>query len=344
VHRSGHSRLVAGFRKYAGSEECYAHFGRCPRLKRKFRHPRNRLSSGARSAPAPSTTHWSAATAPQSSAGSAERRLNPRTNSPSDNELARPSQPAPEPMVVSPRWLLSAFALTVLIAAVCGYATLCLLFYQGQWQLLFHPVRSIAARPAVRFDDLRFDVDENGHPRLDGWYIPADSGSQYVTDTVLYLHDARGSLSDCVPVLTTLHSLGINVFAFDYRGFGVSDGAHPNERLATEDSIAAWTRLTDTRHIPPSHLVGCGSGVRGPHCGAVRSGWCHSRRPQPRGAANLWDRRARSNFATVAVTESETRPRCRPGRGARPSPFPRSSWQAYRWPHGVGVHADAVAV
>lgn len=164
-------------------------------------------------------------------------------------------------MVVSPRWLLSAFALTVLIAAVCGYATLCLLFYQGQWQLLFHPVRSIAARPAVRFDDLRFDVDENGHPRLDGWYIPADSGSQYVTDTVLYLHDARGSLSDCVPVLTTLHSLGINVFAFDYRGFGVSDGAHPNERLATEDSIAAWTWLTDTRHIPPSHLVVLGEGV-----------------------------------------------------------------------------------
>jgi pimeloyl-ACP methyl ester carboxylesterase len=78
---------------------------------------------------------------------------------------------------------------------------------------------------------------------------------------VLYLHDAHGSLSDCVPALTTLHSFGINVFAFDYRGFGLSDGAHPTERLATEDSVAAWTYLTDTRHIRPSHLIVFGSGV-----------------------------------------------------------------------------------
>jgi pimeloyl-ACP methyl ester carboxylesterase len=164
-------------------------------------------------------------------------------------------------MVVSLRWLLSSFVLTVLLAALCGYAAFCLLFYQGQWQLLFHPSRSIAAAPAVPYDNLRFYVDETGHPHLNGWYIPADSGSNYVTDAVLYLHDARGSLSDCVPTLLTLHSLGINVFAFDYRGFGLSDGAHPTERLATEDSIAAWTYLTDIRHIPPSHLIVFGDGV-----------------------------------------------------------------------------------
>jgi pimeloyl-ACP methyl ester carboxylesterase len=168
---------------------------------------------------------------------------------------------AEEPPTVSPRWLLAAFALTLLLAAFCGYAALCLLFYQGQWQLLFHPTRSAAAQPAVPFDNFRFDVDEAGHPRLNGWYIPADSGSRYGTDTVLYLHDARGSLSDCVPALTTLHSLGINVFAFDYRGFGLSEDTHPGERLATEDSIAAWTYLTDTRHNPPSHLIVFGDGV-----------------------------------------------------------------------------------
>jgi pimeloyl-ACP methyl ester carboxylesterase len=163
--------------------------------------------------------------------------------------------------MVSPRWLLTGFALTLLLAAICGYAALCLLFYQGQWQLLFHPAHSVAVTPAVPFDDLRFDVDETGHPRLDGWYIPAGSGSRYVTDTVLYLHDARGSLSDCVPEITTLHALGINVFAFDYRGFGLSDNTHPTERLIAEDSIAAWTYLTDTRHVLPSHLIVFGSGV-----------------------------------------------------------------------------------
>ena len=40
-----------------------------------------------------------------------------------------------------------------------------------------------------------------------------------------------------------------------------SAGAHPTERLATDDAIAAWTYLTDTRHIPPSHLIVFGDGV-----------------------------------------------------------------------------------
>jgi hypothetical protein len=176
--------------------------------------------------------------------------------------LANSSQPAS--VDVSPRWLLAGFAVTVVLAAFCGYGALCLLFYQGQWQLLFHPSRTIAATPAktgVAFQEIHFDVNDAGQPRLDGWFIPADPGSKYGTDAVLYLHDARGSLSDAVPALTNLHALGINVFAFDYRGFGVSSGAHPTERLATEDSIAAWTWLTDLRHIPASSLIVFGDGV-----------------------------------------------------------------------------------
>ncbi|HEY1498641.1 MAG TPA: alpha/beta hydrolase fold domain-containing protein [Acidobacteriaceae bacterium] len=178
--------------------------------------------------------------------------------------MARHPQPEAEPMVVSPRWLLGAFALTLLLAAFCGYGALCLLFYQGQWQLLFHPSRAIAATPAstgIAFQVIHFDVNDAGRPRLAGWFIPADPGSKYATATVLYLHDGRGSLSDTVPVLTTLHALGINVFVFDYRGFGVSSGAHPTERLATEDSVAAWTWLTDLRHIPPRNLIVFGDGV-----------------------------------------------------------------------------------
>jgi hypothetical protein len=167
-------------------------------------------------------------------------------------------------VTVSPRWLLGAFAVTVVLAALCGYGALCLLFYQGQWQLLFHPSRAVTATPAsagMAFEEIHFDVNDEGQPQLDGWWIPADPGSRYVTDTVLYLHDSSGSLSDTLPALRTLHSLGINVFAVDYRGFGHSAGAHPTERQATEDSVAAWTYLTDLRHIPPRNLVVFGDGV-----------------------------------------------------------------------------------
>ncbi|MGA7524122.1 MAG: hypothetical protein WBW84_16845 [Acidobacteriaceae bacterium] len=172
--------------------------------------------------------------------------------------------PPEPPITVSPRWLLSAFAATLVLAAVCGYGTLCLLFYQGQWQLLFHPSRTVNATPATAglpYQQIHFDVTDAGQPRLDAWWIPAAPGSSYVTDTVLYLHDARGSLSDTVPTLSQLHTLGLNVFAIDYQGFGHSAGRHPTERLATVDSTAAWTYLTDTRHIPARDLVVYGDGA-----------------------------------------------------------------------------------
>ena len=171
---------------------------------------------------------------------------------------------ASPPPTVSGRWLLTALTTTILLAACCGYGALCLLFYQGQWQLLFHPSRSIGSTPAsdgMTFDNIRFDVDETGSPRLDGWWIPASPQGRYAADTILYLHGDRGSLSDSVPALRELHDLGINVFAIDYRGFGTSVGRHPTERLATQDSIAAWTYLTDSRHVPARDLVIFGDGV-----------------------------------------------------------------------------------
>lgn len=176
-----------------------------------------------------------------------------------------PSAPHPEaPPTVSARWLLTAIAVALGAAALCGYAALCLLFYQGQWQMLFHPSRTVAVTPAsagMAFDDIHFDVTETGLPQLDGWWIPARPLGEYSSATVLYLHDGSGSLSDTIPTLSALHGLGINVFAIDYRGFGRSTGAHPTERLGIADSIAAWTWLTDSRHIPASHIVVFGDGT-----------------------------------------------------------------------------------
>lgn len=190
----------------------------------------------------------------------ASPRRDPKTPAPRTR-----TQPAAEPPpLVSVRWLFTALALSLLLAVFCGYGALCLLFYQGQWQMLFHPSRSIAATPAtagLAYDDIRFDVTETGLPQLDGWWIPAAPGSPHAAGAILYLHPANGSLSDSVPTLAMLHHLGINVFAFDYRGFGRSLGAHPTERLATDDAVAAWTYLTDTRHIAPRNLVVYGDGA-----------------------------------------------------------------------------------
>ncbi|MGB9030548.1 MAG: alpha/beta fold hydrolase [Acidobacteriaceae bacterium] len=185
----------------------------------------------------------------------------PKQRQPPARKIDCRTEPPPD---VSPRWLVTALALSIVAAALCGYAALCLLFYQGQWQLFFHPSRAITTTPAssgLAYEEIHFDVTDTGFPQLDGWWIPADPQSKYVRVTVLYLHDARGSLSGCIPALATLHSTGVNIFAFDYRGFGRSAGSHPSERLATDDSVAAWTYLTDTRHLPPRNIIVFGDGV-----------------------------------------------------------------------------------
>ncbi|MBV8115643.1 MAG: alpha/beta fold hydrolase, partial [Silvibacterium sp.] len=192
--------------------------------------------------------------------------------SPSRGVAKQTARPAPRsvprhaapPPVISGRWMAGALGIVLVAAAVCVYATLCLLFYQGQWQLVLHPSRTITATPAakgMKFDDVKFSYTETGQAQLDGWWVPAGAGARWSGATVLYLHGGSGSLSDTVDDLAALHSLGINVFSFDYRGFGRSAGPVPHERRMDEDGEAAWTYLNDTRHIAAKEIVVYGVGV-----------------------------------------------------------------------------------
>jgi pimeloyl-ACP methyl ester carboxylesterase len=175
---------------------------------------------------------------------------------------------APQQPQVGGRWLLYSVLGVVALSALCAYLTLCLLFYQGQWQIVFHPSRTIAATPAtlgLKYDPIRFDYTNTGAAQLSGWWIPADPAPQSSpanpARTLLFLHDGKGSLSDSAAQLQTLHSLGLNIFAFDYRGFGDSLNAHPSETRVYEDADAAWNYLTDIRHLDPRSIVLYGAGL-----------------------------------------------------------------------------------
>jgi pimeloyl-ACP methyl ester carboxylesterase len=164
--------------------------------------------------------------------------------------------------IVDPRWLLKAILLTVLAAVICAYLALCLLIYQGGWQLLLRPSFKIDTTPSTAFQAVHFDASATGTPRLSGWWIPADSGP-FVSParTILYLHDGSGSLSTTVRELNLLHQAKVNIFAIDYRGFGQSGGPHPTEARMLEDSNAALDYLLNTRHIASPEIVPYGVGL-----------------------------------------------------------------------------------
>ena len=89
---------------------------------------------------------------------------------------------APQQPLASARWLLGGVAATLGLAAVCVYITFCLLFWQGQWQLVFKPSHTITATPAnagMKFDEISFNATETGTLQLNGWWIPAERNAPY---------------------------------------------------------------------------------------------------------------------------------------------------------------------
>ena len=161
---------------------------------------------------------------------------------------------------VSPRWLLKAAAIALTAALAFAWLSLCLLYWQGSWQLLYHPKAEITRTPAtigLPFEPINFAATETGQPQLTGWWLPAPNASR----TVLYLHSADGNLSNTVETLASLHQQNLSIFAIDYRGYGKSLPARPNEKQLRQDAEWALTWLTLTRNIPAKNIVVYGSGL-----------------------------------------------------------------------------------
>jgi uncharacterized protein len=183
-------------------------------------------------------------------------RRGPASASPATGRRGAPLSTSPAPPVVSARWLLIAIVAAVAGAILCAWGTLCILFWQGSWQLLYHPTATLARTPVsvnLPFESVGFATTASGNPQLRGWWIPASTSQPRYT--VLYLHQASGNLADTVDDLARLHALGLNIFAFDYRGYGQSVFLHPSEARWQQDADSAIKYLTDTRHLDAGSLI-----------------------------------------------------------------------------------------
>ncbi len=179
-----------------------------------------------------------------------------------------PQRPTPSqapPVVVDPRWVAKAFVIIIVASLLCGYLSLCLLFYVGQWQIVLHPTRTISAQPPVPAAELlHFAPDDSAVPQLTGWWIPALSGTRYTNLTLLYLPSGEGSIAnpESTATLATLHNLGINILAVDYRGYGQSAlTPHPSQQVLTQDAESAWHYLHTSRSLPETTIIPYGVGV-----------------------------------------------------------------------------------
>lgn len=153
----------------------------------------------------------------------------------------------------------SSFFFWVLITIFAGYAVILLLMYLFQSALVFFPTRQIIATPEDRgmaFEDVYlFTSDE---VRIHGWFVPANDSR----GTILFFHGNAGNISGRLESISIFHDLKLNVFIFDYRGYGNSEGK-PSESGTYRDAEAAWNYLTQVREISADEIVLFGRSLGG---------------------------------------------------------------------------------
>ncbi len=147
----------------------------------------------------------------------------------------------------------------VLRAVLIAYLLIVLLMALFEESLLFFPDKYPVGdwNPAgLNFEDAWFDAADG--TRLHGWFVPHDNPRA----VVLFAHGNAGNITGRDDILRSLHRMGVAVLAFDYRGYGRSEGS-PNEAGILGDGRAARTWLAKRVGIPESDIVLMGESLGG---------------------------------------------------------------------------------
>jgi hypothetical protein len=133
-----------------------------------------------------------------------------------------------------------AWTLPPLVARALQLLGVLLLLYGAlrflEWKMIYFPRVEIEATPellGLKFEDITF-IAEDG-TKLNGWWLP----HAQARGTLIHCHGNAGNLGHRVELAARLHQLGVNVFLFDYRGYGRSRG-WPSERGLACDARAAY--------------------------------------------------------------------------------------------------------
>ncbi|MFC1624704.1 alpha/beta hydrolase [Candidatus Omnitrophota bacterium] len=108
----------------------------------------------------------------------------------------------------------------------------------------------------LTYEDIYLDTDDG--ISLNAWLIPAE-GSKF---TLLFCHGNAGNISHRIEKILILSKLGLDVFIFDYRGYGKSSGS-PSEQGLYRDVQAAYSFLVSKKNIPPDRIIPYGESLGG---------------------------------------------------------------------------------
>jgi fermentation-respiration switch protein FrsA (DUF1100 family) len=134
------------------------------------------------------------------------------------------------------------------------------LLLAGCTQLFFQPHRVQVLTPdrlGLAYQVVRFPTADG--LELYGWFLPAEGDA---AGTILHLHGNAENISTHIASVAWLPERGFNVFLFDYRGYGASEG-QPTFDGAQKDIDAAMKTLLERSDVEKDLIVMYGQSLGG---------------------------------------------------------------------------------
>lgn len=124
---------------------------------------------------------------------------------------------------------------------------------------IYFPMREITATPkeeGLDCEDVYFKTSDN--MLLNGWFIPNDKAKF----TLIFAHGNAGNIGHRIDKIILLRNLDLEIFIFDYRGYGKSEG-RPSEEGLYKDIEAAYNYLVKKRKVPERDIILFGESIGG---------------------------------------------------------------------------------
>ena len=117
--------------------------------------------------------------------------------------------------------------------------------------IVFFPDPHLVGTPqdvGLEYEDVWFEAADG--VQLHGWWVPV-AGAPFL----VWLHGNAGNISHRLENIKLLHDLvGVQVFIFDYREYGRSQGRISREGTFL-DAAAAYRYVAETREVPAEDIV-----------------------------------------------------------------------------------------
>ncbi len=147
--------------------------------------------------------------------------------------------------------------IVITIAVACIILAGFLFIFQSHY--VYYPEPVLSADPdsiGLYFESISFETTDG--VKLFGWFVPSESAR----GVILFCHGNAGNISHRLESIQIFHRLGLDVFIFDYRGYGQSEGK-PTEHGTYKDAEAAWRYLIEERQVPPKEVIVFGRSLGG---------------------------------------------------------------------------------